>query len=82
VSGDGDAFASLAVISERLFHEFGAHIGLAEIVAVVRQCRREVDVGPAASVPELVERLARERLRLAETDLQPPLSSAESDATQ
>ena len=78
VSDDGGASDSLTGISEQLFHEFGPYIGLVEIVAVVRQCRSEVDVAPAASVPELVERRARERLRLAKAVLR----SAESDAVR
>ena len=65
MSGYGDASTSLAETSERLFNEFGADIGLAEIMAVVRQCRRELDIAPKASVPELVERLARTRLPIA-----------------
>jgi hypothetical protein len=63
VNSDHDASASLAGISERLFYDFSTYLGLSEIVTVVRRCRAELDIAPAEALPELVDRLARERLR-------------------
>ena len=82
VNAEDDACASLAAISERLFHDFGAHFGLSDIVAIVRQCRGELDIVPAAAVPELVERLARQRLRLRSGELEPPSRSVEPRAAR
>jgi hypothetical protein len=53
---------SLADITERLFPEFAPRVPLATIVATVRQCRHELDAAPEPALPELVERLARQRL--------------------
>jgi hypothetical protein len=82
MNAENDASASLAPIDERLFHEFGAHVGLSEIMAIVRQCRGELDIVPAAAVPELVERLARQRLRLRSEELEPPSRSVEPRAAR
>jgi hypothetical protein len=82
VNAEANAAASLAAISERLFHDFGAQVGLPEIVAVVRQCRGELDIVPPAAVPELVERLARERLRLHTGDLESAHRCAEPGAAR
>jgi len=54
--------SQLAVISQRLFVEFSPEISLAEIARVLRQCRTDLDAASPASLPELIERLARERL--------------------
>jgi hypothetical protein len=80
--GEHDASASLAAITERLFHDFGAHVSLSQIVAVVRQCRTELDTVAAASIPELVERLARERLRVVSRRVEPVTRSVEPDAAR
>jgi hypothetical protein len=53
---------SLADVTERLFAEFEPSIPLTTIVATVRQCRHELDAAPELALPELVERLARQRL--------------------
>jgi hypothetical protein len=82
VNAENDACASLAPISERLFHDFGAQVGLSDIVAIVRQCRGELDIVPAGAVPELVERLARERLRLRRGELELPSRSVEPRAAR
>jgi len=47
----------------RLSHEYPEH-GPA-IVLVVRTCREELRGSPDGALPELVERLARQRLRVA-----------------
>ena len=48
----------------RLRQEF-PDIGSAPIVLVVRTCREELRGSPAGALPELVERLARQRLRVS-----------------
>jgi len=57
---------SCADVTERLFHMFEAVHPLPVITAVVRQCRTDLDV-PSGAIPELLERLASQRL----SDLQP-----------
>jgi hypothetical protein len=54
--------ASLTDVVERLFSEFESQLHLAAIYAVIRQCRRELDVAPIPPRPELIERRARQRL--------------------
>jgi hypothetical protein len=51
-----------AAISERLFAEFGSDIPLSDIMTVLRRSRAELDIASPATLPELLERLARERL--------------------
>lgn len=53
---------TLADITERLMAEFEARHSLIDIVAVVAGCRRDLQGSPASAQPELVERLARQRL--------------------
>ena len=47
----------------RLASEFGARLAPQTIVRVVRDCRRDLGGSPIGALPELVERLARYRLR-------------------
>ena len=49
-------------VVERLYAEVAAGLTLAEVLAVVGRCRTELDAPSAAALPELVERLARQRL--------------------
>ena len=51
-------------VNRRLFTEFGAELPMQLIAATVRQCRRDLgaDGAPHPALPELVERLARQRL--------------------
>ena len=49
----------------RLAQEFGDHLGPQTIIRVVRDCRRDLGGSPVGALPELVERLARYRLREA-----------------
>jgi hypothetical protein len=51
-------------VTRRLFTEFGAELPMQLIAATVRQCRRDLDGdgAPHPALPELVERLARQRL--------------------
>lgn len=54
---------SLADVIERLFREFKDQFSLIEVVAVVRECRTQLCCSPPQALPELVDRLARQRLR-------------------
>ena len=56
-----------ADITERLVRMFAAVHPLPVITAVVQQCRTDLDSVPSGAIPELLERLAHQRL----TDLQP-----------
>ena len=49
-------------VVERLDAEVAASLTLTEVLAVVGRCRAEVDALSPAAMPELVERLARQRL--------------------
>jgi hypothetical protein len=51
-----------ADLVERLFAEFDDRYELPHIVEVVRQCREQLCCAPEAALPELIERLARQRL--------------------
>ncbi len=50
----------------RLSEEFRAQLRPQVIGTVVRSCRRDLSGVPVTALPELVERLARERLRSAD----------------
>ncbi len=54
-----DALVDIAV---RLHAEFSDHVTLADILDVIDGCRRDLEAPSAAALPELVERLARQRL--------------------
>jgi hypothetical protein len=51
-----------ADVVERMFCEFEGPLDLLTIEAVCQQCRRDLCCSPALALPELIERLARERL--------------------
>jgi hypothetical protein len=53
---------SISSAIPRLSAEF-PHVGRRSIGLVVRTCREELRGSPADALPELVERLARQRLR-------------------
>lgn len=53
---------SLADVVEHLFAIFESRLPLPTVVTVVRRCRRELDIVHGESLPELVERLAHQRL--------------------
>ncbi len=53
---------SLSGVVERLFAAFESRLTLPAIFAVVQRCRAELDTVPGPALPELVERLARQRL--------------------
>ncbi len=56
---------SYADVVERLFVEFEGRRSLPVIRAMVHECRAELSCSPEAAMPELLERLARQRLRPA-----------------
>jgi hypothetical protein len=59
---------SYANLVERLFREFEDHLTLTAIADVVRECRQQLQGSPPQALPELTERLARQRLtRIAAT---------------
>jgi hypothetical protein len=58
--------ASSEVI-ERLSREFDRRIPLSVIVEVVHQCADQLRGNPQAALPELLERLARQRLKFLDT---------------
>lgn len=64
--------AAIAEATQRLSAEFQPRVPLSIIAAVVRTCREELDSAPAPALPELVERLARQRL--TDRVAQPPAS--------
>jgi hypothetical protein len=49
-------------VTRRLFSEFGDDVPVGLIAATVRRCRRDLAGSPHPALPELVERLARQRL--------------------
>lgn len=53
---------SVADITERLMAEFDGQIQVATISDVVLGCQRDLRGSPVPALPELVERLARQRL--------------------
>jgi hypothetical protein len=58
----GVELESLADVVERLFAVYEPALSLGAIVAVVRRCRRELDLGATAPSLSRVEELARTRL--------------------
>lgn len=49
-------------VTERLMAEFEDRLGLQVITGVVNACRRDLQGTPSGPMPELLERLARQRL--------------------
>lgn len=60
----------LAEITHRLDLETAGTIGHDELSALVRECRGDLSGAPRAALPELIERLARQRLTSLKTPLQ------------
>ena len=52
----------MADVIERMFDLFGPRLTMPTIVAVVRRCRRELDIVSGPALPEMLERLAFQRL--------------------
>jgi hypothetical protein len=66
---DPAAAQSMADVVERLATVFDGRVRRPVIVAVVRRCRRELDIVSGPPLPEMLERLAHQRLtRLAPLD--------------
>ena len=59
---------SLAGITERLMIEFGDRVQVSTISEIVLECRHDLQGSPVLALPELVERLARQRLLEASSD--------------
>ncbi len=55
----GDPLVEVAV---RVYADFADRATLAEVLAVVARARNDLDTPSVAALPELVERLARQRL--------------------
>ena len=54
-----DPFIDVAV---RLHRDHAGRIPFTKVLAVIEACRRDLDMPCADALPELVERLARQRL--------------------
>lgn len=52
----------LVEVAARVYTEFAEQLTLAEVLAVVERCSADLDPPSAEALPELVERLARQRL--------------------
>jgi hypothetical protein len=53
---------ALANVTQRLYADFEPDVTMAEVLTTVRQCEHDLDVVTDSALPELVERLARQRL--------------------
>jgi hypothetical protein len=53
---------ALASVTRRLYADVQPDITMAEVLNTVLKCRHDLDVVPDPTLPELVERLARQRL--------------------
>ena len=52
----------LVEVAVRMYADFADRASLAEVLAVVARARIDLDTPSTAALPELVERLARQRL--------------------
>jgi hypothetical protein len=52
----------LVDVAVRVHGDFSEHATLTQVLAIIEGCRRDLDSPSAAAMPELVERLARQRL--------------------
>ncbi len=64
-------------VTERLMAEFEDRLGLQVISGVVNACRRDLQGTPSGPLPELLERLARQRLLDLVVQLPQPRPPAE-----
>lgn len=66
-------------VTERLMAEFEDRLGLQVISGVVNACRRDLQGTPSGPMPELLERLARQRLQdlVGSTPVPQPRPAAE-----
>jgi hypothetical protein len=63
----------LAEITDRLMAEFDPQVDLTTLNRVVYGCRDELRGAPVAALPELIERLARQRMLPTSTTADRPL---------
>ena len=61
-SRSASSWDTVADVSVQLMAEFEHRVELEEISQVVLGCRADLDCSPAAALPELIARLARQRL--------------------
>jgi hypothetical protein len=54
--------SDLVGVAIRLHNRFSAVATFAEVVAVIDECCRDLDIATSGGLPELVERLAAQRL--------------------
>ncbi len=52
----------LVEVAVRLYADYAEHVTLADVLPVIDRCRIDPGTPSAAALPELVERLARQRL--------------------
>jgi hypothetical protein len=52
----------LVEVAVRVYADFAEHATLADVLTVIARCRDDLDNVSNAALPELVERLARQRL--------------------
>lgn len=67
-------------VTERLMAEFEDRLGLQVISGVVNSCRRDLQGTPSGPMPELLERLARQRLLDVVVSLPQPRPPAEESS--
>ena len=61
-----------ADVCERLMAEFGSDLQLSVITRVALQAKRDLSCSPTGALPELVERLARQRLLVIANEQRQP----------
>lgn len=61
-AGDDERAREARRTDRRLLAEFGALVAQTTVTRVVRSCRDDLRGAPPGALPELVERLARQRL--------------------
>ncbi len=60
MSSQSDSYADTV---ECLFAEFEGRLPLPLVSAVIHECREQLSCSPETAIPELLERLARQRLK-------------------
>ena len=53
---------ALVEVALRLYEEFEHHVTLGAILDIIDECRHDLDLATEEGLPELIERLARQRL--------------------
>jgi hypothetical protein len=52
----------LVEVAARVYADYAEQTTLSDVLAIIDVCRNELDTASPAALPELVERLARQRL--------------------